>query len=123
MRDLDTADFFHSLFALFLLFEELAFTRNVAAVTFGDDVLTHCLDRFASNDLVADGGLDGDLKHLPRDEFLHFCRQEAAFCGGGVGVQDERKGIDRLVGNENVELDQLAHFVAGQMIVERGIAF
>ncbi len=122
LRDLDAADFFHPLFAFFLFFEQLAFARDVAAVAFGDDVFAHGFDGFAGDDLAADSGLDGDLEHLPRDEFLHLRGQQTAFRGGGVGVKDKRKGIDRLAGDEDVELYELAFLIARQMIIERGIA-
>lgn len=36
---LDSSDFLHSLFALFLLIEQLAFSTDVAAVTLSDNVL------------------------------------------------------------------------------------
>ena len=51
-----------------------------------------------------------------------FAVKKAALCGGGVGVQDQRKSIDRLAGDQHVELDQLAFLIAGQMIIERSVA-
>ena len=79
LRNLYAADFLHPLLAFFLFFEQFAFARDVAAVAFGDDVFAHGFDGFAGDDFRADGGLNGDLKHLPRDQFLHFCRQRPAF--------------------------------------------
>src|ERR1039457_3448517 len=55
----------HALLALFLLLQQFALTGDVTAVTLGQDVLTHGLDRFAGNNLVADGRLDGNFEHLP----------------------------------------------------------
>ena len=39
LRDVYLADALHPLFALFLLFEQLAFAGDVSAVAFGNDVL------------------------------------------------------------------------------------
>ena len=55
------------------------------------------------------------------DKFLHLRRQQAAFGGRSIGVQNERKGVDRLARDEHVELDELAHLIAGQVIIERCI--
>src|SRR3954469_11847152 len=44
---LDAADLLHPLLALLLLLEQLALTRDVAAVALGDHVLAHWLDRLA----------------------------------------------------------------------------
>ena len=52
-----------------------------------------------------------------------FAVKQAAFGGRGVGVQDERESVDRLAGDEHVELYKLALLIAGQMIIERGVAF
>src|SRR6267154_5356679 len=38
LRNIHAANAFHALLALFLFFDELAFARDVAAVTFGEDV-------------------------------------------------------------------------------------
>src|SRR5260221_9799263 len=67
LRDLDAADLLHPLLALLLLLQQLALTRDVAAVALGDHVLAHRLDGFAGNDLRSDRRLDGDLELLARD--------------------------------------------------------
>src|SRR5262245_54051585 len=58
LRDLDLPHPLHALLAFFLLLEELALARNVAAVALGEHVLAHRLDRFAGDDPPADGGLN-----------------------------------------------------------------
>src|SRR3954453_14361160 len=58
--NIDGAERLHPLLAFFLLFEQLPFAADVAAITFGGDVLAHCADSFARDDFAADGGLDGD---------------------------------------------------------------
>src|SRR3954468_4034585 len=57
LRDVDLADRLHALLAFLLLFPELSLAGDVAAVTFGRDVLPHGADCFASNDFSADGCL------------------------------------------------------------------
>src|SRR3982751_2105792 len=78
LRDFDAADALHAALALFLLFEELALARDVAAVALGDDVLADGLDGLARDDLVADGGLYGDFEELARDELAHLLGEEAS---------------------------------------------
>ena len=55
---------------------------------------------------AADGGLHGDLEHLPRDQLLHLVDQLAAALVGAVAVHDDRQRIDLLAVDEDVELDQ-----------------
>src|SRR5690349_960733 len=50
LRNVNTADALHALFAFLLLFEQLALARDVAAVALGRHVLTHRLDRFPRDD-------------------------------------------------------------------------
>src|ERR1700688_2898712 len=68
LRDVHAADALHALLAFFLLFEELALARNVAAVALGQHVLADGADRLARDDTAADSGLQRDFKHLARDE-------------------------------------------------------
>lgn len=65
----------------FLFLQQLALSGDVAAVAFGRHVLAHGLDRFAGNDLGADGCLDGDVELLARDQlslsFSHILRPKS----------------------------------------------
>jgi len=58
LRDFDLAELAHPLFALLLLFEELAFAGHVAAIAFGQHVLAQGLDGLARDDAAADRRLD-----------------------------------------------------------------
>src|SRR4051812_38510134 len=62
LRNVDAADRFHAALAFFLLFEQFALPRDVAAVAFGGHVLAQGRDRFASDDPAADRGLDRDFE-------------------------------------------------------------
>ena len=53
-----------SFLPLFLLFQQLLFAGDVAAVAFGQHVFAHGFHGFAGNHLAADGGLHGDLEEL-----------------------------------------------------------
>src|SRR5581483_1608137 len=77
LRDLDLADALHALLAFLLFFEQLAFARDVAAVTLRQHVLAHRLDRLAGDHARTDGRLDRDFKHLARDELAHLFDQRA----------------------------------------------
>src|SRR5260370_5350921 len=80
LRDFNLPDLLHALLAGFLLLEQLAFARDVAAVAFGENVLAHRLDAGARDDMGADRRLHSDVEHLPRDEFLHLVNQLTASC-------------------------------------------
>src|SRR5690606_29082010 len=69
-RDLHRADVLHALLAGLLLLEELALTRNVAAVALGEHVLADRANRLPRDDARADRGLDGHLELLAVDEVL-----------------------------------------------------
>lgn len=64
LGDFDPADLPHALFALFLFFEQLAFAGDVASVALGGNVLADSLDRFAGDDLGADGRLERNVELL-----------------------------------------------------------
>ncbi len=56
------------------VFRAACASRDVAAVALGRHVLAHGLDRFAGDDLGADGGLYGDVELLARDQLLELSR-------------------------------------------------
>src|SRR5271166_5095497 len=68
LRNLDASDLFHPLFAFLLLLEQLSFSRDIAAVTFGGNVLPQRLDGLARDNLGTDSSLNRDLEHLARDQ-------------------------------------------------------
>src|SRR5262245_55888508 len=61
--NLHLPDALHPLLAFLLLFEQFALACNVAAVTLGQHVLAHGLDRLSRDDASADGSLAGTLEH------------------------------------------------------------
>ena len=122
LGDVHFADFFHSLFPLFLLFPELALAGDVAAVTFCGDVLGDGADGFAGDDLAANGCLDRDFKELLRNHFFEFGADGAPF-GLRFGAVDETgKGVDRFFIDADFEFDDIALCIVVWLIVERGIA-
>src|SRR4029077_19851671 len=106
----------------FLLLEELTFSRNIAAVAFRKDVLLHGSDRLTRDDLAPDRRLNGDLVHLPWDEFLHFLGELTPALDGTVFMGDERQGIDRFAVQQNIEPHEIGLAIAEQLVIERGIA-
>src|SRR4029078_7877178 len=71
-RHLDAPDRLHLLLAFLLLLQQLALTRDVAAVALGEHVLALGLHGLAGDDLATDRGLDRHIEHLPRDQFLQL---------------------------------------------------
>src|SRR3979411_200239 len=78
LRDVDLAELPHLLLAFLLLLQKLAFAGYVAAVAFCGDVLAQRAHRFARDYLAADRGLDRNLEHVRRDQFLHLLRHGGA---------------------------------------------
>src|SRR6185503_3531906 len=72
LRNLDRADLLHALLSFFLLLEQLALPRDVAAVAFGEHVLPQRLDARARYDLGSDRGLDRDFEQLTWNELLQL---------------------------------------------------
>src|SRR5436305_11986015 len=105
LGDADAAVFAHAFLALFLLLEELALARRVAAVAFGGDVLAQRGNRFAGDDLAADRGLDRDLEQMARDELLQALAHDAAARFGIGAVDDHRERVDRLAVDQDAHLD------------------
>src|SRR4051812_15550503 len=93
LRDLDAPDLFHALLAFFLLLEQLALARHVAAVALREYVLAQRLDRRARDDLRADRGLDRDIELLARNEILHALDELAAATFGGITMHDEAQRV------------------------------
>ncbi len=122
LRDVDLADALHALFAFFLFFEELAFAGDVSAVAFGENVLSDGGYGFAGDDPAADGGLNGDLKHLPRNEFAQAGDQVAAPLVGLLAMANHGERVDRLAADQHVQLNQVRFDVAGEVIIERSVA-
>ena len=86
----------------FLLFKEFAFADHIAAIAFGEHILTQRHDGLAGNDSAADRCLDRDLKQLTRDQVLQPLAQRAAAPLGLVAMDDDRERIDRLAIDEDV---------------------
>src|SRR6267154_522295 len=72
LRDVDLAELPHLLLAFLLLLQKFSLARDVAAVAFRGDVLAQRTDSFTGDDLAADRGLDRNLEHVRRDQFLHL---------------------------------------------------
>jgi len=67
LRDFDVAYLFEPFLAFFLFFPKLAFTRDVAAVTFRRYVFTYRPYLFGCQDRAANGGLKVDEIKLAGD--------------------------------------------------------
>src|ERR1700682_690042 len=70
--NLDRTDPLHPSLAFLLLFQQLAFARDVAAVALRKHVLPHRWNRFAGDHLAADRRLQRHLEHLARDDRLQL---------------------------------------------------
>ena len=112
----------HTLLALFLFLEQLALTRDIAAIALGQNVLAARLDGGAGNDLVADGTLNRHLEQLARNDFLELVAQAAGQAIGLILVNDKRKRVHLVARKQNIELDELGRTVLVELVVERGIA-
>src|SRR6266545_1612128 len=122
LRDLDRPDLLHALLALFLLLEEFALPRDVAAVTFGGHVLAQGPDGLARDHLGADRRLNHHLEQLPWDELLQLLGDLAAPLVRLVRVDDDAERVHRVAVEQHVELYQLGRPVGEELVVERRVA-
>src|SRR4051794_18232147 len=119
---LDPAHLLHPLLAAFLLLEQLALARDIAAVALGNDVLAVGLDRLPRHDPRPDRGLDRDVVLLAGDLLAQLLDQRAARRLGLGPVNQHRQRVDRLAGEQDVELDQVRLAQADQLVVKRRVA-
>src|SRR5208283_5143704 len=91
LRNFDPAYLFHPLLAFLLLFEQLSFSRDVAAVALGGDVFAQRLHGFPRDNLGADPGLNRNFEHLAWNQLAHFFAQRPAPFVGLVAMHDNRK--------------------------------
>src|SRR5579883_3358899 len=122
LRDLDLAELPHLLLACLLLFQELALAGHVAAIAFRGHILAQGAHGLAGNDLPADRGLNRNLEHVLRNEFLQLFDHGAAARLGPVPVDEHGERIDRLSIDEDRHFDEIARPVAGDRIIETRIA-
>ncbi len=66
--------------------------------------------------------MEGDFEHLAGDELAEAVDQGFAALEGDVLVDDDGEGIDGFAGDENVEFDHRGGAMAGELIVQRGVA-
>src|SRR5688572_16519356 len=106
--NLDGADLLHALLSFLLLLEELPLARDVAAVALRQHILSQRLHRRAGDDLVADRGLDRDLKQLPRNELAQLVGDLAAVLVGLLAVDDDAERVHGVAVDQHVELHEVA---------------
>src|SRR4051812_17845895 len=122
LGNLDAPDLLHALLALLLALEQLALARDVAAVALGGDVLAEGLDGLAGDDVRADRRLDRHVVLLPRDLRAQLLGQLAADLVGLVAVHDHRERVDRVAGEQHVELGEVRRPQPGDLVVQRRVA-
>ena len=91
--NLHSAKLAHTLFPFLLFLQQFLFSGDIAAVAFGQNILSHRLYRLPGNDLASDGGLYRNLKLLSRDHVLQlFC--DAPSPGiGFIPMNDDRESV------------------------------
>ena len=70
----------HALFTFFLLFKQLLFTRDVAAVAFCKNIFAKSTHGLSGNDFAADRSLNRNFKLLPGNDFLKLFGDGTPFC-------------------------------------------
>ena len=118
MGDVDLADSLHAPLAFLLLFEEFAFARNIAAVTFGENVFAHGGNGFACDDAAANGGLDRNFKHLARNELAEARHEFAASFVGHITMSDHGERIHGLTANQHIQFYEVGFLVSFEMLIK-----
>src|SRR6185312_3083530 len=116
--NLDIADLLHALFTGFLLFQKLAFTRDIAAIAFGQHILAQRLDTFPGDNVRADGGLNSDIEHLPGNQFTHFLREFPSAVLAARTMHNQRQGVHALAIDEDIQLDEIGSSELLEFIIE-----
>src|SRR5215475_6780812 len=88
LRNLHLAQLFHALLPFLLPAQQLALTRDVAAIAFGHDVLAEGPYNLTCDDAAANGGLDDDFEHLPWDEVFEAVAQLTSPVIGFITMDD-----------------------------------
>src|SRR5688572_15617548 len=122
LRNLDAADALHPLLAFLLPLEQLPLSRDVAAVALGEHVLALRLDRLPRDHARADRRLHRNVEQLARDLLAQLVDERSAAAVRGPAVEDQRERVDRLAGDEHVQLDEVALAEADDVVVEAGVA-
>ena len=122
MRHLDRSDLFHALFTFFLSVKQLAFTGNIAAIALGDHVLAQRFNCLTRNNVGPNGRLNGDVKHLARDDFAHFGHHGPAPVLGLRAVHNDGQGINLFTVEQNVDLHHIGGAVFLEFVVHGRIA-
>ena len=112
----------HTLLALLLLLQQLALTGDISSVALCQHILAHGLDRLAGDDLGPDGGLNGYLELLTRNQVLKLLAYTPAEIIGPVPVNKRRQSVHGLAVEQDVQLDQVGPLIADDMVVEGGVA-
>ncbi len=122
MRNFDRPDPLHPLLAFLLLFQQLSFARDVAAVALCEHILPHRRNRFSGDDLTADRRLQRHHEHLPRDDRLELLDKFAALDLRFAAMCDQGQRIHGLSRDEHVELDQVALAEPDHLVIHGGVA-
>src|SRR3954453_6934166 len=107
LRYLHRPDLLHALLPLLLFLEELALPGDVAAVELRRHVLAKRLHGLARQHAGADRRLDRHVEELPRDRLLKALDQRPPGLVRAVGVDHERKRVDAIPREEDVELHEV----------------
>ncbi len=94
---------------------------NITTVTFCQYVFTHGFYGFAGNNFGANGCLNGNFKHLPRQQLAQLFTQSFSPFVGFVAVHDGREGIHFLAIQHDIQLHHVGFPKANQFIVEGSI--
>src|SRR6202162_1961640 len=121
LRNLDAPDLFHPLLAFLLLLEQLSFSRDIAAVTFGGHILAQRLDRFARDNLGADSGLNRDFEHLARYQLEPLFAHRPASFVSLIAMHDYRKRVDHLAVDPYIQFNQRPGPEVQKFVVQRRV--
>ena len=94
LGDLYVANAFHSFFTLFLSFEDLHFSCNVAAVQFCGYVFSECFYCFPCDYFSADSDLQRYFELVSWDRFSKFYNKFSSARCCVVSMNDERESVN-----------------------------
>src|SRR5690606_5841049 len=81
-----------------------------------------CLDAFTGNDVGANGRLNGNIKHLPRNKPAHLAHHLSPAVPRIAAMHHHGQGVDAISIDENIDLDDVRWLLFLELVIHGGIA-
>ena len=112
----------HFLLALFLLFQQLALTGDIASVALGQNILASGRNILPGHDAAADSRLKRYTEKLARNDFLKLGYHRLADIVSLIRRNDTAEGIYRHIVHQDIEFNKFPFPVTGKLVIQRSVS-